>query len=58
MIFLAGLFEATGLYQGKIINAVNDLRRKPEFISKSVRAMRTRAQKCIERHGGNVEGNN
>ena len=40
----------------RIVNEINQLRAKPEFIINSVRGMRRRAEVCIERNGQQVEG--
>lgn len=43
--------------QERIIREVNAIKENPQMVRKVMQAMRSRAQLCIERNGGNVEGN-
>ena len=48
--------ENVNALRQRIVEQFDDLRQQPELIVRSVRAMQARAELCIERNGGHVEG--
>ena len=53
----AAPLENINQLQERIIREVYAIKENPQMVRKVMQAMRSRAQLCIERNGGHVEGN-